>query len=72
MSKSLVMGFINETGKKVTLRLDEIRDNLTETEIEAAMDLIIGKNIFKSTGGDFVARESAQIVERLVQEYDVK
>lgn len=72
MSKSLVMGFINEAGTKATIRLDEIRENITEAEIETVMDLIIGKNILKSTGGDLVARDSAQIVEKIVAEYDVK
>jgi uncharacterized protein YceH (UPF0502 family) len=38
--------------------------NISEAEVETAMDLVIGKNISSTTGGDLVARYAAQIVER--------
>jgi hypothetical protein len=36
------------------------------------MDVILEKNIFKSTGGDFKVKHSAQITERNVTALDIR
>jgi hypothetical protein len=72
MEKSLLMSFINEEGKKVSLRLDGIREDLTELEVSAAMDSILSTNIFTSTGGDLKTKDLAQVVSRDVQLLEVK
>jgi hypothetical protein len=72
MEKSLLMSFINEEGKKVSLRLEGIREDLTELEVSAAMDSILSTNIFTSTGGDLKTKDLAQVVSRDVQLLEVK
>jgi hypothetical protein len=72
MEKSLLMGFINEVGKKVTIRLDGVRDDLSELDVLAAMDSILSKNIFTITGGDFKEKDSAQVVSKEVQLIEVR
>ena len=52
MSKTLVMNFLNEAGKKTAVRVSNVKDGVTDVEVSAAMDVIIVKNIFTSTGGD--------------------
>lgn len=70
--KTLLMTFINEEGTKTSITISAIRDDLTQVEVSAAMDVIIAKNIFQSSGGNLVAKYSAQITERSVTSLKVK
>jgi hypothetical protein len=70
--KSLLMSFMNDQGKKVSIKVDGIKEGVTQAEVSTAMDTIIAKNIFQSTGGDFKVKDSAQIVEKNVEKLAVK
>ena len=70
--KTLVMAFLNETGSKASISLPCVKDGITQTEVSAAMDTIIAKNIFSTTGGDLKVKNAAQITERNVTELVVK
>lgn len=65
-TQTLQMTFVNQAGTRTTISLDNPRDNLTEAEVVSAMDAIIAKNIFNTSGGDLVSKYSAQIVDRNV------
>lgn len=65
-TQTLQMSFVNQAGTRTTISLDNPKDTLTEAEVVAAMDQIIAKNIFNTTGGDLVAKHSAQIIDRTV------
>ena len=69
--KTLVMTFLNQEGSRASISLPAVKDTLTETEVSAAMDVVIAKNIFFSTGGDLVTKHAAQITERNVTELAV-
>lgn len=62
-TQTISMVFLNQANKNVTLNLDNPRNNLTAAEVQAAMDTIITKNIFTSTGGDLVTKISARVVD---------
>ncbi len=70
--KSLVMTFINQLGARVNITLPGVREDLTEQEVSTAMNSIISSNIFLSSGGDLVAKHSAQITERTVTNLEVR
>lgn len=70
--KSLVMTFLNTEGTKTSVVLSGVRDDITQNEVSAAMDVVLAKNIFKSTGGDLVAKHSAQVSEKNVTELQVR
>ena len=72
VEKTLLMTFLNEEGAKASVTLSGIRDDLTQEEVSAAMDVIIAKNVFQSSGGNLVAKYSAQITERTVTALVVK
>lgn len=59
--KTLELVFKNASDKEVTLSLADPKDGLTLAAANAAMQQIIDKNIFTSTGGDLVAIADAQI-----------
>jgi hypothetical protein len=70
--KSLVLGFLNEEGKKVSVRVNGVKDTLSQSEISTVMDTIILKNIFQSAGGDLKVKDYADMVDKTVDHIVVK
>ncbi|MBE6064453.1 DUF2922 domain-containing protein [Clostridium cochlearium] len=68
MEKTLSMKFIDEKGKKVNMSISEIKDDLTEEQISTLMDVILAKKAAFKLDDPLVAKDSAQIVERTVNE----
>ncbi len=68
----LLMSFVTETGKRVSLFVTDPRDNVTESEIKAVMDLIIAKNIFAPGGENLVTAKDAKIVQTETTEFDLE
>jgi hypothetical protein len=62
-TQTLRLVFKNQAGKNVTISLDNPRDEVTAAEIEAAMDLVIARNIFTSTGGDLVSKQDIRLID---------
>ena len=61
--KRLMMTFANDSGTKVSISLNDPREDLTANEVETAMDGIITANIFTTAGGNLVSKDSAKIIE---------
>jgi len=61
MTKTLEMGFRNEQGGSVTLRLLDPKPDLTMAQVRAVMQKIITKNIFATSGGDLTQVASIQV-----------
>ena len=72
MTKQLVMSFLNETGKKVSISLNSVKATVTEVEVSAAMDVMILNKIFNITGGDLLTKDSAQVIDKTTAELSVK
>ncbi|RXI49299.1 DUF2922 domain-containing protein [Clostridium tetani] len=68
MEKTLAMKFIDEKGKKVNMSVSEIKDDLTSEEIGDLMDVILAKKTAFKLEDALVLKDSAQIVERKVNE----
>jgi hypothetical protein len=71
MEYSLQLTFVNATGDKVNFTIPNVKPAVTQEEVSAAMDAIIQNNIFYSTGGDFAAKYSAQLVQRQVTKWEL-
>ena len=56
------MGFRNQEGRNVTISLVDPKENLTSAEVQAAMDLVIGKNVISSSGGDLVEKREIKVI----------
>lgn len=67
----LLMTFSTKSGKKVSLYVTDPRADLTETEIKAAMDVIVAKNIFAPNGEDLISAVEAKVVQTETTEYDL-
>ncbi|NLP18654.1 MAG: DUF2922 domain-containing protein [Firmicutes bacterium] len=64
MERTLYLTFMNEAGRRQSLTLSDPVEELDAGDVEAAMDLIIEKNIFKGSGGELVAAVEAKVVGR--------
>lgn len=70
MPKSLIMTFLNEQNKNISISIDDPREDVTEEEIKTAMETIVAKNIFESKGGNFVKVNGAKIVTTSITEFE--
>lgn len=70
MSKKLELQFTNLEGKTATISIDDPIEPVNAAAVSAAMDTILAENVFTSTGGDFVAKKGARVVERNVTDVE--
>lgn len=71
MSKLLVMNFITNKGKKMNIKVKDVKPDIEEKTVSEVMNAIINKNVFLSSTGKPVEIASAQVVETTVTELDV-
>ena len=71
LNRKLVMTFKTTDDKKVSLTVDNPREDLTEEEVKTTMELIKEKNIFAPDGADFASLVSAKVVETDTTNYDL-
>lgn len=71
LNKKLIMTFKTTDDKKVSLTVDNPREDLTEEEVKTAMELIKEKNIFAPGGADLASLVSAKVVETDTTNYDL-
>lgn len=69
--KRLLMTFKTDSDKKVSISVDNPRDNVTEAEIKTAMTTVLAKDIFKPGGESLTSLVEAKIVETATTEYDL-
>ncbi|WP_312258381.1 DUF2922 domain-containing protein [Romboutsia ilealis] len=72
INKRLVMTFKTTDDKKVSLSVDDPREDITESEIKSAMDLVVDKNIFAPNGADIVSIVEAKVVVTDTTSYDLE
>ena len=71
LNKRLIMTFKTTDDKSVSLSIDNPREDITENEIKAAMDLVVSKNIFAPSGTDITSCVSAKVVVTDTTAYDL-
>ena len=71
-TKRLVMTFKTDDDKKISLSVDDPREDVSEAEIKSAMDLVVAKNIFAPGGCDIVEALEAKVVITDTTSYDLE
>lgn len=69
--KKLVMTFKTVSDKKVSLIVDNPKDNITEAEIKTAMTMILSKDVFAPNGEPLAALVEAKVVQTETNPYDL-
>ena len=70
-TKKLVMTFLTDEDKKVSLSIEDPRGNVSETEIKTCMDLIIARDVFAPNGEALVKAIEAKVVVTDTTAYDL-
>ena len=71
VTKKLLMTFKTDEDKNVSISIEDPRENLTESEILEAMNVIIAKDVFAPNGESLIEKVGAKVVETETQEYDL-
>jgi hypothetical protein len=72
MARRLEMIFLNAAGRRSTISVDNVREDITQQEVQSAMDMIVNRNIFTTSGGDIAGIDSARIVSTDITEIPVQ
>ena len=68
MARVLQLTFANIAGNTMTININNPKPNLSEADVNAAMQTIIDQSVFSKDGFLFNVKKSANIVERNVTE----
>ena len=71
VTKKLLMTFKTDEDKNISISVEDPKQNLTESEILEAMNLIIEKDVFMPNVEALVEKVGAKVVETETQEYDL-
>ena len=71
MAHVLQLTIANAEGKTMTFNVANPKPNLTEAEVNAAIQTIVDQGIFSHEGFVFNEKKSAKIVERNVTEFEL-
>jgi hypothetical protein len=66
LDNTLRLIFKNALGRNVTISVKDPEDQLDAEDVEAAMDLIIERDIFQTSGGSITTKVRAEVVGRQV------
>ena len=69
--RRLLMTFLTGVGRKVSIGVDDPREDLREDEIIEAMNLIVEKDVFFPYGSEWVSAVEAKVVVTDTTEYDL-
>lgn len=71
MEYSLALTFKTSQDAKVTLTIDNAKNDLTDEQVASIMDTIIEQNVFLTSKGNFVEKVSAVLTERKNTSYKI-
>ena len=69
--RKLIMTFKNTLGNSFSITIDDPKEDIEETDIINAMNLIKDKNIFQPKGYDIAECVSAKVVDSTTTEYNL-
>ncbi|WP_110112071.1 DUF2922 domain-containing protein [Bacillus sp. CGMCC 1.16541] len=71
LTKTLTLQFVNQEQKAASVSINNVKNPLEATDVQAAMDAIIANNVFVTTGGPLVEKRGARITERQVTDIEL-
>ena len=71
MEYSLALTFKTSQDAKVTLTIDNAKNDLTHEQVASIMDTIIEQNVFLTSKGNFIEKVSAVLTERKNTSYHI-
>lgn len=70
-SRTLVMTFLNDIGKKVNVRIPYVKEDLSKDEVASVMDALINSKAIISDGSYLTTKNSAKVTTQSVDKIDL-
>ena len=71
MEYSLALTFKTSQDAKVTLTIDNAKNDLTDEQVASIMDTLIEQTVFLTSKGNFIEKVSAVLTERKNTSYHI-
>lgn len=71
IERTASMSFKDAGGKKLTLSIKDIKEDVEELKVVALMDTIIDKKLIKTENGDLIEKQAAQVVVKDTTEIEL-
>ena len=71
ITRTASMSFKDASGKKLTVAVKDVKENVDNSAVVTLMDTIINKKLIKTEAGDLVEKQAAQIVVKNTTEVEV-
>ena len=62
IQRTASMSFKDSAGKKYTVSIKDIKEDVEDVAVVSLMDTIIDNNLIKTENGDLVEKQAAQVV----------
>ena len=72
MEYILTLTFMTETGKKNSLTISGVKEDVTSEQANALMDNIISNDIFETKNGVYISKVEAKLTERKITTFDAE
>ncbi len=70
--KVLQMNFVTKDGGSFRISVGNTLDELTPGEINAAMDIIVGANVFITKTGEIIGKSKARYVTQEIEDVEIQ
>lgn len=70
-TRTLLMVFLNEFGKKVNIRIPYAKEDITKQEVAGVMDTIINANVIVSDSCSLIKKSSARVTTQEIKEINL-
>ena len=71
IQRTASMSFKDSAGKKYTVSIKDIKEDVEDVAVVSLMDTIINKNLIKTENGDLVEKQAAQVVVKDTTEIEL-
>lgn len=71
IKKKLEMDFLDSLNKNHRMSINDPKADITDIEVFAVMDVILGADVFQSRNGDLIDKVGARVVTTSVEEMEV-
>ena len=71
MQSKLYMAFETSGGSTYNVVVDDLRENITDQDVDATMDIILEADVFLPSAGRLVAKKSARIVDTATRDIEI-
>ncbi|MGG7141884.1 DUF2922 domain-containing protein [Clostridium nigeriense] len=71
IQRTASMSFKDAAGKKYTVSIKDIKEDVEDVAVVSLMDTIINNNLIKTENGDLVEKQAAQVVVKDTTEIEL-